>query len=50
MLRLALAVRPKRIFYGWWVVAAGGASQAVTSALAGQAFGLYFVALQREFG
>lgn len=48
--KLALSVRRPRIFYGWWVVAAGAGSQALTSALAGQGFGLYFVALQKEFG
>lgn len=50
MFNIALLARRPRIFYGWWVVAAGAGSQMLTSVLAGQGFGLFFVELQREFG
>ncbi len=43
-------VLPARIFYGWWVVAAGGALQALQAALLGQAYGAYVVLLREEFG
>jgi MFS family permease len=42
--------RPARIFYGWWIVAAGAALQALQAALLGQAYGAYVVLLRSEFG
>ncbi|GIW18985.1 MAG: MFS transporter [Tepidiforma sp.] len=42
--------RPARVFYGWWVVAVGGALQALQAALLGQAYGAYVVLLRDEFG
>lgn len=40
----------KRIFYGWWIVLAGGGVQLLQSALLGQAYGAYVVLLREEFG
>ena len=42
--------RQKRIFYGWWIVFAGGGVQLLQSALLGQAYGAYVVLLRDEFG
>jgi sugar phosphate permease len=47
------AARPRRlsgVFYGWWIVAAGGGLQLVQSALLGQAYGAYVVLLRDDFG
>ena len=51
----AETVAPRRrrvsgVFYGWWIVAAGGGIQLLTGALLGQAFGAYVVLLREEFG
>ncbi len=42
--------RPGRVFYGWWIVAAGAALQAMQAALLGQAYGAYVVLLREQFG
>lgn len=40
----------KRIFYGWWMVAAGGAMQFLQSCLLLQAFGAYVAVLRDDRG
>lgn len=48
---IAEVAKPRRkIFYGWWIVAAGGALQLLGSAFMQQAYGAYVVLLQAEFG
>lgn len=50
---ISSAVRPRRlsgVFYGWWIVAAGGGLQLIQSALLGQAYGAYVVLLRDDFG
>jgi MFS family permease len=42
--------RGPRLFFGWWVVAAGAGLQFLASALLGQAYGAYVVLLRNEFG
>ncbi len=42
--------RPGRVFYGWWVVFAGGGLQMLVAALMGQAYGAYVVLLRDDFG
>lgn len=42
--------RLRRPFYGWWIVGAGAATQALGSGLLQQAFGTYVVLLGKEFG
>ncbi len=46
------AARPARprVFYGWWIVAAGAAMQLLQGTLLGQAYGSYVVVLHRDFG
>ena len=44
------ALRYRLRFFGWRIVAAGGAIQAMQSGLFMQAFGSYSVLLQRDFG
>ena len=45
------ALRPRgRLFYGWWIVAAGAGMQMVIAVLFNQAFGTYAVVLRDEFG
>ena len=39
-----------RVFYGWWIVAAGFLNQAFAAALLQRAFGSYSVLLRQEFG
>jgi MFS family permease len=39
-----------RVFYGWWIVAAGFVLQGLSGGLLLNAFGAYFVHLQQEFG
>ena len=41
---------PARIFYGWWIVAAGAGMQFLQAAFLGQAYGAYVVVLRDEFG
>jgi sugar phosphate permease len=41
---------PLRIFYGWWIVAAGFGIEALVGALMFHAYGAYFVLLREEFG
>lgn len=42
--------RPTTIFYGWWVVFAGGGLQMLVASLLGQAYGAYVVLLRDDFG
>ncbi len=42
-------LRPN-LFYGWWIIIAGGGLQFLQSALLGQAYGAYVVLLRDEFG
>ncbi|MGE0599789.1 MAG: MFS transporter [Dehalococcoidia bacterium] len=42
--------RPKTVFYGWWIVFAGGGLQMTVAALMGQAYGAYVVLLRDDFG
>lgn len=45
-----IATGRTRIFYGWWIVAAGFGTQALSGALLFHAFSSYVVFLQDEFG
>ena len=45
----ALFKRPKRIFYGWWVVLGAALSQAVMAGVYYYGFGAFFDSLVREF-
>ena len=40
----------RRVFYGWWIVAAGFAIEALIGALMFHAYGAYLVLLREEFG
>ena len=40
----------RKIFYGWWIVAAGFGVQLVIGGLLNQAYGAYVVLLRQEFG
>jgi len=40
----------RRPFYGWWIVGAAMAAQALSAGLLQQAFGSYIVLLQKDFG
>ena len=42
--------RLRRPFYGWWIVGAAMAAQALSAGLLQQAFGSYIVLLQKDFG
>jgi MFS family permease len=42
--------RTRGMYYGWWIVAAGIAIQAITTGLLMQAYGAYVVVMQAEFG
>ena len=42
--------RVGRVFYGWWIVAAGFAIQALSGGLLFHGFTIYFLPLQAEFG
>ena len=42
--------RVSRVFYGWWIVAAGFAIQALNGGLLFHGFTIYFLPLQAEFG
>lgn len=52
MLSLFLGTRRRvqRVFYGWWIVAAGFALQVLHGGLLFHGFTVYFVPLQAEFG
>jgi sugar phosphate permease len=41
---------PGRVFYGWWIVFAGGGLQMLVASLMGQAYGAYVVLLRDDFG
>lgn len=45
-----MLTRPRRVFYGWWIVAGGFVLQALGGGLLLNSFGAYFVFLQAEFG
>jgi sugar phosphate permease len=40
----------RRVFYGWWIVAAGFAIEALVGSLMFHAYGAYLVLLREEFG
>jgi sugar phosphate permease len=42
--------RASRVFYGWWIVAAGFGIEALAGALLFHAYGAYVVVLREEFG
>ena len=42
--------RPATVFYGWWIVFAGGGLQMLVPSLMGQAYGAYVVLLRDDFG
>ena len=42
--------RPTTVFYGWWIVFAGGGLQMLVASLMGQAYGAYVVLLRDDFG
>ncbi len=44
------AHRGQRVFYGWWIVAAGFGVEALIGALMFHAYGAYVVLLREEFG
>ena len=44
------AARPRRLFYGWYMVAAGSAMQFLQAGLMTQSFGAYVAVLQAERG
>jgi MFS family permease len=39
-----------RVYYGWWIVAAGAFNQGLITLTIGRAFGSYAVLLQNDFG
>jgi MFS family permease len=41
---------PRRLFYGWWIVAVGFGLEALIGLLVFHVYGAYVVVLQREFG
>ncbi|MQA00098.1 MAG: MFS transporter [Dehalococcoidia bacterium] len=41
---------PRKIFFGWWIVAAGAGIQMLVGGLMMQSFGVYVTAIEREFG
>jgi sugar phosphate permease len=43
-------VRPERVFYGWWIVAAGFGVEGLIGGLMFHAYGAYAVLLREEFG
>src|SRR5882762_1982688 len=45
-----MAVHSKRLFYGWYMVAAGSAMQFLQAGLMTQAFGAYVAVLSEERG
>lgn len=42
--------RSPRIFFGWWIIAAGAGLQMMQAMFLGQAYGAYVVLLREEFG
>jgi len=45
-----IRARSSKVFYGWWIVAAGFASQAIAAALLQRSYGAYVAVLRDEFG
>lgn len=43
-------LRPDRVFYGWWIVAAGAGFRLIDAVFLTQAYGAYVVTLRQEFG
>ena len=39
-----------RVFYGWWIVAAGFANQLIANALLNRSYAAYIALLRQEFG
>jgi sugar phosphate permease len=50
MIQMNVLGRPRRVFYGWVVVAAGAANQALISGLGSHGFGTFIVPLEAQFG
>ena len=50
MIQIQMFGRPRRLFYGWVIVAAGFANQALISGLGFLGFGTFIVPLEAEFG
>lgn len=50
ILRAVQEPQRPRVFYGWWIVAAGFLNQAFAAALLQRSFGTYSVLLREEFG
>jgi sugar phosphate permease len=46
----ARARRAPRVFFGWWIIAAGAGLQMMQAMFLGQAYGAYVVLLREEFG
>lgn len=46
----AVSTRRHRVFYGWWIVGAGMAMQAMVNLLLGSAFGSYVAVLRQDYG
>ncbi|HLF76957.1 MAG TPA: MFS transporter [Dehalococcoidia bacterium] len=45
-----LKARADKLYYGWWIVAAGFVNQAIAAALLQRSYGAYVVLLREEFG
>lgn len=45
-----IAAKPKKLFYGWIMVAAGIVNQMIMSGVGGQGFGTFILPLEKEFG
>ncbi len=50
MIHMNVLGRPRRVFYGWVVVAAGAVNQALISGLGLHGFGTFIVPLEAQFG
>ena len=50
MIQMRILGRPRRLFYGWVVVAAGFVNQMFASGLGFQGFGTFIIPLEVEFG
>lgn len=48
--RLPFGAEKSRVFYGWWIVAAGCINQGLITLTIGRAFGSYAVLLENDFG
>ena len=50
LIQVRVLGRPRRLFYGWVVVASGFVNQALASGLGFQGFGTFIIPLEAEFG